>query len=330
MTRYDVFNGDADGICALHQLRLAEPADAVLVTGTKRENALLGLIRPVAGDRVTALDIAMPGNREALAAMLAIGVRVTYVDHHEPGAIPEHPLLEATIDTAPTVCTSILVDRRLAGRHRPWAVVGAFGDNLAAPARALAASLAPDDATLARWRELGECLNYNAYGMTEDDLVYRPATLYRALSAHAHPDAFIDAEPHFERLRAARTEDLARARDCAPIPVDGFARLHRLPEAAWARRVSGSYANLVFNEDPGRAQVIAVPRGPAAPGEGEVLQLSLRMPAGSPVAAHEICAPFGGGGRRGAAGVDWLPEAELGRFCKSLAQALRRCAAGPA
>ncbi|MEN9316827.1 MAG: hypothetical protein RJA99_4312 [Pseudomonadota bacterium] len=330
MLRYDVFNGDADGICALHQLRLTEPAEAELVTGTKRENALLGRIRPAAGDLVTALDIAMPGNRDALVAMLALGVRVTYVDHHEPGEIPTHPLLDATIDTAPTVCTSILVDRRLAGRHRPWAVVGAFGDNLAAPARALAASLERDDATLARWRELGECLNYNAYGMTEDDLVYRPAALYRALAGHPQPDGFIDGEPHFERLRTARTEDLARARACAPIPVDAVARLHRLPEAAWARRVSGSYANLVFNEDPGRAQVIAVPRGPAAPGEGEVLQLSLRMPLGSPVAAHEICAPFGGGGRRGAAGVDRLPEAMLGRFCEALGEALRRSGAGPA
>ena len=43
MTRaIDVFNGDADGLCALHQLRLAEPlADAQLVTGVKRDIALL-------------------------------------------------------------------------------------------------------------------------------------------------------------------------------------------------------------------------------------------------------------------------------------------------
>ena len=31
MTRFDVFNGDADGICALLQLRLANPLDTVLV-----------------------------------------------------------------------------------------------------------------------------------------------------------------------------------------------------------------------------------------------------------------------------------------------------------
>ena len=40
MQIYDVFNGDADGICALIQLRLAEPADTTLITGVKRDTAL--------------------------------------------------------------------------------------------------------------------------------------------------------------------------------------------------------------------------------------------------------------------------------------------------
>ncbi|HTN65634.1 MAG TPA: acetyltransferase, partial [Burkholderiaceae bacterium] len=35
MKHFDVFNGDADGLCALHQLRLAAPLDAVLITGIK-------------------------------------------------------------------------------------------------------------------------------------------------------------------------------------------------------------------------------------------------------------------------------------------------------
>jgi len=37
MKYIDVFNGDADGICALHQLRLAEPVESTLVTGVKRD-----------------------------------------------------------------------------------------------------------------------------------------------------------------------------------------------------------------------------------------------------------------------------------------------------
>ena len=41
MTHYDLFNGDADGICALTQYRLAFPAESVLVTGVKRDINLL-------------------------------------------------------------------------------------------------------------------------------------------------------------------------------------------------------------------------------------------------------------------------------------------------
>jgi len=47
---YDIFNGDADGICALHQLRLEEPRDAELVTGVKRDIKLVGRVNAAAGD----------------------------------------------------------------------------------------------------------------------------------------------------------------------------------------------------------------------------------------------------------------------------------------
>ena len=61
--RYDVFNGDADGICSLHQLRLAEPApEAVLVTGVKRDIGLLERIRDARDSLVTVLDISMHVN----------------------------------------------------------------------------------------------------------------------------------------------------------------------------------------------------------------------------------------------------------------------------
>jgi hypothetical protein len=46
MARFDVFNGDADGICALHQLQLVTPAESVPVTGSKRDIALLARIPP--------------------------------------------------------------------------------------------------------------------------------------------------------------------------------------------------------------------------------------------------------------------------------------------
>ena len=149
---HDVFNGDADGICALHQLRLAEPADSVLVTGPKRDIALLPRVAARAGDEVTVLDVSLDRNRGALEALLERGVRVRWFDHHYPGEIPSHPLFEPHIETARDVCTSILVDRHVGARHRAWAVVAAFGDNLAPVAEALAAPLALDGPRISRSR----------------------------------------------------------------------------------------------------------------------------------------------------------------------------------
>lgn len=56
---YDIFNGDADGICALIQLRLAKPRNASLITGIKRDIQLLTKINAQAGDQLTVLDISM-------------------------------------------------------------------------------------------------------------------------------------------------------------------------------------------------------------------------------------------------------------------------------
>ena len=134
----DVFNGDADGLFAAHQLRLAEPgADpgAVrVVTGLKREISLLEHIDAATRDgarlQLRVFDIALGRNRTALEKLLAAGATVRWFDHHHPGAIPEHPRLRAFIDTSPEVCTSLIVDRELRGAHRRWAVAAAFGDNL--------------------------------------------------------------------------------------------------------------------------------------------------------------------------------------------------------
>ena len=70
MATIDVFNGDADGICALTQLRNATPADSVLVTGVKRDIALLEKVDARAGDQVTVLDVSLDKNREGLRKVL--------------------------------------------------------------------------------------------------------------------------------------------------------------------------------------------------------------------------------------------------------------------
>jgi len=135
MQFYDIFNGDADGICALQQLRLEEPRAATLVTGVKRDVRLLDRVTASAGDELTVLDVSLKSNAGGVMRLLGAGARLRYFDHHAPGEIPRHANLKAFIDTAPDTCTSLIVDRYLNGRQRLWAVVAAFGDNLAGPAQ---------------------------------------------------------------------------------------------------------------------------------------------------------------------------------------------------
>jgi len=60
MAHFDVFNGDADGICALQKLRLTALRETTLITGVKRDIALLARVRANPGDEVRVLDIS-PG-----------------------------------------------------------------------------------------------------------------------------------------------------------------------------------------------------------------------------------------------------------------------------
>lgn len=313
MRHIEVFNGDADGICALHQLRLADPREGELITGVKRDNRLLGRVRARAGDRVTVLDISLGQNRTDLLRLLEDGVAVRYFDHHFAGEIPQHALLQAFIDTAADVCTSVIVDRYLGGAHRPWAVVAAFGDNMRQTAARLAATLPVTEAVLGRWRELGEALNYNSYGETEADLLYPPAVLYRMLSPYTDPLAFIEGEPVLDRLRQAWAEDMARGL-VIPVEVDGASlTLRRLPDAKWARRVQGSLANHLAATDPHRVHGVLVPNGRGG------LVLSLRVPRDAAHGADEFCRRFGGGGRRVAAGIDDLASDQADRLAADLA-----------
>eukprot|EP00487_Bulimina_marginata_P011750 TRINITY_DN7573_c0_g1_i1.p1 TRINITY_DN7573_c0_g1~~TRINITY_DN7573_c0_g1_i1.p1 ORF type:complete len:107 (+),score=7.45 TRINITY_DN7573_c0_g1_i1:236-556(+) len=59
---YDVFNGDADGIIALLQLRLAAPKDSTLITGVKRDISLLKQVDVSKATAVTVLDISLGKN----------------------------------------------------------------------------------------------------------------------------------------------------------------------------------------------------------------------------------------------------------------------------
>lgn len=305
---YDIFNGDADGLCALHQLRLARPLAAELVTGVKRDVKLLARVDAQAGDELTVLDISMKSNAAALARALERGARVTWFDHHAAGDVPRHAGFEAHIDTAPNVCTSLLVDRHLKGAHRLWAVVAAFGDGLVESAVAAAQPLGLDHTELARLHELGDCLNYNGYGDTVDDLHYHPADLYRAISRYRDPRHFLFDEPVFNVLKSAYAEDLYRAGEIEPLRASATAAVYLLPDAAWSRRVVGLFGNRLAQTHPKRAHAVLV-----AKGAGYVV--SVRAAIERPRGAGALCEQFeSGGGREGAAGVNFLPQSDFDRF----------------
>jgi len=305
----DVFNGDADGLCSLRQLRLAEPVDSLLVTGPKRDISLLDRVEADRDDSVTVLDVSLERNRAALFRLLERGVRVRYFDHHFAGEVPAHANLEAVLDASRGICTSVLVDRYLKGRFRVWAAVGAFGDGLDEVALGLGGSLALGAADLEKLRELGRSLNYNAYGQSESDLLIRPAKLYALLAKYEDPLQFLAKERIFARLQETRHADLKAAVEEQPRWSGERAAVYVLPDSPSSRRVIGVFANHLAHVDPRRAHAVLAPRTKG----GYVV--SLRAPASARHDADAFCRQFPtGGGRREAAGIDDLPEGQIQEF----------------
>lgn len=310
MNRYYAFNGDADGLCALQQLRLNAPHDATLVTGVKRDIKLLRRIDAAAGDEITVLDISLDQNRDDLLRLLGAGAQVRYFDHHHVGELPQHARFVPHIDESPEVCTSLLVDRHLGGRYRAWAIVAAFGDGLTQVGNALASGFeAQDNATL---HQLGIYLNYNAYGETVADLHFDPVELAAQMHPFADPLEFVRYSPAYAQLAAGYEEDMGKARRLTPARQLPGATLMLLPDASWARRVIGVFANELRQAQPDSALAILSPK------VGGGFTVSVRVSAHSPVSAEEFCLTFDtGGGRKLAAGVNHLPQADVEHFIAS-------------
>jgi len=299
--RIFAFNGDADGLCALQQLRLAEDFDpAELITGPKRRTTLLVGVSAGSGDEVTVLDVSFHANRDGVQRLLAAGARVRYFDHHHAGHLPSHERLEAHIDLSPSTCTSVIVNRYLDSKYQAWAAVGAYGDNLAETGRSL--NNTPE------LEKLGVLLNYNSYGESEDDLFFPPAELHRRLAAHADPLDFIQDDA-YRRLASGYAEDMQRARDLRPVAAREHAAVYVLPDASWARRASGALANRLARSAPARAHAMLSPNSSGG------MQVSVRAPVARPSGAAALCLDYAtGGGREAAAGINHLPMESVGDF----------------
>jgi hypothetical protein len=316
MADIDIFNGDADGVCALTQLRNAEPRESTLITGVKRDIALVAKAEVSDGDRITALDISFDKNREGVLAALEAGAEIFYVDHHFAGEIPDDDRLTTIIDTDANVCTSLLVNGYLEGAYVEWAVTGAFGDNLHDTARRLAAGLdiAADD--LASLEELGTCINYNGYGPAIEDLHFDPEDLYRRLFAAGSPLAFVRDSADFRKLSEGYREDMGLAAALEPMHATGDVAVFILPDQSWARRVSGVYSNDLATGNPDRAHAVLTEKA-----NGNYL-VSVRAPLSNKQGAAELCMQFPtGGGRAAAAGINDLPADSLDAFIAAFGKA---------
>lgn len=303
MAIYDVFNGDADGICALHQLRLSKPINTTLITGVKRDISLLNRVYADTGDQLYVLDISLEKNRDSLQLLLEKGCEIVYFDHHFAGDIPKHPHLTAIIDTSATVCTSLLVNGHLKGAHLPWAVVGAFGDNLHDSAYTAAAPLQLSDKQLEKLCDLGTYLNYNGYGVELSDLLFQPDQLYLKVKPYIDPFDFIDFEPAYKQLREGFRSDMAIASELKPELVEKHIALYILPDAPWARRVSGVFVNQVARDYPNRAHAMLTRLDTGG------YRVSVRAPLSTKEGADTLCLAFPtGGGRKAAAGINHLPD----------------------
>jgi len=309
---FDVLNGDADGICALQQMRLAQPLESTLITGIKRDIQLVKKVEAGSGDRVLVLDISLSRNADAVNGLLQSGCAVQYFDHHLSGDIPQSNLFESHIDTNSNICTSLLVNDYLEGKYALWAVCGAYGDNMNSSADILADGLGLSSEQKLKLKQLGILINYNGYGASLDDLHFIPDDLYRAISPYQSPFEFIEKEAVYTKLKSAYEQDMELAASLKAAHVTDTTAVFILPAEKWCRRVSGVLGNQLSNQFPERAHALLTDTGENA------YQVSVRAPQINKTGAGALCSQFEtGGGREGAAGINHLPYADKVSFIEA-------------
>lgn len=302
--RYVAFNGDADGLCAAHHLLFGKEVEVTFITGVKRDIALLKKITQLKDADITVLDVAVEKNRNELNHLLSNNCRILWFDHHKSPDIPTHQNFEGHLDERSDVNTSLLVSNYL-GHLNPWTLVGLFGDNLSSVAQRLGAQLSVSEPDLEQLKELGELLNYNAYGESMDDLHFSPVYLMEQMLTFSDPFSFIKDGGVMEVLKKGKDEDIQKA-----LSADNVSdHILVFPAEKWARRVIGIYANLLAKKHPTSPCALLVEKD-----EGGYV-VSVRAPLDGNQNAAAFCQKFPtGGGRAKAAGVNHLESNSLNVF----------------
>ncbi|MEL0633171.1 DHHA1 domain-containing protein [Pseudoalteromonas carrageenovora] len=314
--KYDIFNGDADGIIALLQLQLANPTVTTKVTGVKRDIQLMQKITPQEGDCIRVLDISMEKNMPALHDALSAGARVMYVDHHKAGDIPNHANLFAHIDLDANMCTSLIVSDLIDRQFHLWAITAAYGDNLFAKADSEADKLNLSELQKSQLKAFGTYINYNGYGSEVADLHFAPEDLFELLLQYTSPfDAINDKDSVYYTLEKAYKADMENAANAKVLHDCDTAKVILLDDAAWARRVSGVLGNDLANQAPSKAHAVFTFNN-----KGSYL-VSVRAPLNNKQGAVDICSQFDtGGGRAAAAGINELPQSQVTSFIDKLVE----------
>lgn len=310
---YYIFNGDADGIFALHQYCIGKILpESSLITGVKRDIQLLRQVENLASSSLAVFDISFDSNRSSIDQLLKNDNTLVYFDHHYAGKIPDSPFLQTFIDHSADNCTSLIVNDVLGEEHSLWAVCGAFGDNLHQPANRLANKSDLSKHQTGQLRELGELFNYNGYGASLDDLHFHPRDLYMAIQPYSNPFDFLENEKHLSALREGYDEDLALAMQQEEITTPGKNRVYTFPDTQWARRVAGVFSNFRARERTDAAHAIITEN------RDGTLRVSVRAPIDDRRDADTLCKLFPtGGGRTAAAGINSLPTDQLDHFLEN-------------
>ena len=311
MTNYDVFNGDTDGIFAWHQLRLAHPRDATLVTGVKRDVGLVGRVEAGEGDLVTVLDVSHAKNRKDVQRLLDSGAMVEYFDHHDPGELLEHPNITYHINTEPNVSTGLIVNSHVKGKNRLWSIATAFGDNHMDLAMNMAKSenLSEEQTTLLK--QIGLVVNYNSYGQTVEDLFFPPEEIAKAVKACGSDIfRFTEQSDIFPTLLENFSADMSSAVCQEPYSISDNAVIYTLPNEGWTHRIMGSFSNHLVSTNKDLACAIAVLNSDGT------YRISVRSSINNPYGAGDLCKKFSGGGREKAGGVNNLNASEIDNFKK--------------
>jgi len=319
---YDVFNGDADGIIALLQLRLAEPKQSVLITGVKRDIALLQRVDAKQAKSVCVLDISLEKNIAAVEHLLNHKTEIFYVDHHRTGnisIIEKDDNFTGLLNTDANICTSLLVNNYLEDRFAHWAIAAAYGDNMLQSAQQLADKVGLSVAQRNFLAELGVYINYNGYGASLEDLHFHPAELFKLLKNYQDPLTLQrQKDSVFFTLKKAYQADMAKAQAAQTLFENENCKVVKLADQAWARRVSGVFGNELANQSPDKVHAVLT-LNEQANDAALTYTVSVRAPINNKQGADEVCSQFAtGGGRAGAAGINKLPQSEVDNFIRSL------------